>query len=179
MTDDSRELGSMIVLQHGLRKFTHRVAAVAIRDEHVLLNQAEGNAFWYLPGGRVELMETASDALRREMREEMDVEIKVGRLLWVIENYFRFEDISHHELGLYFLVELPDELGPRRAEMFTGVEGDRRIEFRWLPLRSLEGELVFPSFLKSGLIDLTSGTQHIVYFDEPDMAGGRYGVGAG
>ncbi|HEV3312379.1 MAG TPA: NUDIX hydrolase [Chloroflexota bacterium] len=155
----------MIVLQAGRTKFTHRVAAVAVRDGHVLLSQCDGDGFWYLPGGRIDLLETASEALVREMREEMGVEVRVERLLWVIENYFGFDGFRNHELGLYFLTRLPDSLGPLISPMFDGREGHRRIIFRWFDLGSLEGEQVYPTFLKSALRNPPAWTEHIVHRD--------------
>src|SRR5687767_900258 len=36
-------------------------------------------------------MESAGNALRREMREEFNAPVTVGRLLWLVENFFPFE----------------------------------------------------------------------------------------
>jgi 8-oxo-dGTP diphosphatase len=40
---------------------------------------------WSLPGGKVDLYERAEDAVRREIAEELGVEIRLGRLLCVAE----------------------------------------------------------------------------------------------
>jgi ADP-ribose pyrophosphatase YjhB (NUDIX family) len=63
--------------------------------------------FYCLPGGRVEHGETAEECVQREMREELKDEVRVERLLWVMENLFEHEGMSWHEIGLYFLVSLP------------------------------------------------------------------------
>lgn len=75
--------------------FMCRVAGVAVHDDRVLLHRSGHDDFWALLGGRLEVGETSVAGLRREMREELDVDVTVGRLLWVIENFF-----DHHPLDM-------------------------------------------------------------------------------
>jgi ADP-ribose pyrophosphatase YjhB (NUDIX family) len=54
-----------------------RVAALLRRGDAVLLLRQEkpGQRYWLLPGGGVEEGETLEQALRRELREECDIEV--------------------------------------------------------------------------------------------------------
>ncbi len=64
------------------------VAAVIVKDGKVFATQRGYGAFkdgWEFPGGKVEAGESPEEALRREIREELETEIQVGELIDVIE----------------------------------------------------------------------------------------------
>ncbi|MDV6011546.1 NUDIX domain-containing protein [Haloechinothrix sp. LS1_15] len=57
-------------------------AVLAARRSH----PAELAGYWELPGGRVELGESETDAVRRELGEELALDVSVGgRLGWDVE----------------------------------------------------------------------------------------------
>ena len=64
------------------------VAAIIIKDGEVFATQrgyGEWKGWWEFPGGKVEEGECLRSALVREIREELDAEISVGRLLETVE----------------------------------------------------------------------------------------------
>jgi len=67
------------------RKIELRVAGILARDGRVLLvnHRKKGRSYWVLPGGHVERGETLAEALAREMREELALEVGVGPLVLV------------------------------------------------------------------------------------------------
>jgi ADP-ribose pyrophosphatase YjhB (NUDIX family) len=91
----------------GHSQLNYRVGGVCVHDGHVLLQRLETEKIWALPGGRPKIFETARDALVREMREEIETPVEVGRLLWVMENFFAHEGRHFHEIALYFVMALP------------------------------------------------------------------------
>lgn len=64
------------------------VAAVVIHSKRVFATQRGYGEFkggWEFPGGKVEEGETAEEALKREIREELETEIEVVELLDTVE----------------------------------------------------------------------------------------------
>ena len=130
--------GEMIFYGDDKRRFLYRAAGVAVMDGRVLVQQFEDETFWCLPGGRVEMGEPAEEALLREMREELGCEATIKRLLWVIDNHFVHQNRIHHELGLYFAIELPEGCAQASGEPWTGEELDgTKLYFRWHPVERL------------------------------------------
>jgi len=77
------------------------VGGVIFDGESVLLakrGQEPAKGTWSLPGGAVELGEKLIDALRREIREEIGIEIQVGGLIRVLDRIHHDEErrIRYH-----------------------------------------------------------------------------------
>jgi ADP-ribose pyrophosphatase YjhB (NUDIX family) len=156
----------MITFSTESGRFNMRLVAVITDGERVLLHRAETDDFWTLPGGRAELLEPAREGLAREMREELGVEVQVGRLLWVVENFFEYVGEAFHELALVFHVALPESSGLTNVDTFNGHEDTLLLIFRWFHLDELQAVYLLPSFLKDGLRNLPQTTEYIVHVDE-------------
>ena len=148
----------------GRTRFGYRVAGVALDRDRILLFRAESDDFWALPGGRVELLETSAEALSREMQEELEVKVGVGRLLWVVENFFEYQDVSFQEMGLYFLMSFPTGSDIyEKTEVFEGYEEGYRLFFKWFPVNTLSEALIRPSFLSAALRSIPEAPMHVVH----------------
>ena len=66
-----------IAFKAGNEKFNYRVCAIILNDGKILAMHDERSPYFYLPGGRVKLGETAEDAVIRELKEELNI-IKIN-----------------------------------------------------------------------------------------------------
>ena len=108
-------------------KHSVSVAAAVVREDgRVLAIQRRDNAHWEPPGGVLELEETIEDGLRREVREETGLEVRVERLTGVYKNM---------ELGVVALVFRCCAVGgePSPTHEATSVE--------WLDAESIEHKM--------------------------------------
>lgn len=159
--------------EHG-RRFNYRIAAACMHEGHVLLHRADYENFWSLPGGRAEILETSSATIMREMQEELGVGVSVCRLLWVAESFFTFDSWRFHELGLYYLVDLPaDSPYLDKSEVYGGLETDvAPLIFKWFPLDDLPNVKLVPTFLRSALRRLPVAVEHVFDSDPIDVQAG-------
>lgn len=136
----------------GGKPFGVRVAGVALHEAHVLLLRADDATFWVLPGGGVRHGETSAEAIARELREELGVEPRIERLLWVVENLFLFRGDRCHELGFYYLFDMPPGspwLDTTRQHIHR--EGEADMVYRWFPVADLDRVALYPVFLRDAL----------------------------
>lgn len=136
-----------------------RAVAVVRHAGRVLLHRQDGDGFWSLPGGGIELGETSAQAVARELREELGRTATVGPLLWVVENQFTYAGTGFIEVGFCYEATIPDlPTGP-----FRGAEP--RLEFAWFDLDGLAAVDLRPAVLKEWLPREDDGVRHLLWRD--------------
>ena len=89
------------------------VLGIVKRDNKILVSrgydEVKNETFYRCLGGGIEFLETSKDALRREFREELKVDIMVGNFLGISENIFTYNGKNAHELILFYEVQIEDK----------------------------------------------------------------------
>ncbi|WP_300439730.1 NUDIX domain-containing protein [Christiangramia sp.] len=58
-----------------MKKFIDKLAFIYIQDKKILMSLSKGKSTWYIPGGKREKGESDIDALSREIKEELSIEL--------------------------------------------------------------------------------------------------------
>jgi mutator protein MutT len=61
-----------------------------------------------LPGGFVDINETAEEAIIRELKEELNINIQNPKYLFSLPNEYEFSGITVHTLDIFFKIEIDD-----------------------------------------------------------------------
>ena len=108
-------------------------AAIIVKDNKVFATQRGYGEFkdgWEFPGGKLEPGESAREALVREIREELDVDIRVGRLLETVEyDYPEF----HLTMHCFICELLSEEIVLKEHEDARWLKKDELDSVPWLP----------------------------------------------
>lgn len=145
-----------ISFKSGNEKFNYRVCAIILNDGKILAMHDERSPYFYLPGGRVKLGETAEDAVIRETEEELKITARIVRPLWLNQGFFK-EDVDglhYHEICIYFLMDISHTDLLCRGDWFFMREGSHQHTFEWLKFEQLQHEYFYPLFLKKEIFDL-------------------------
>ncbi len=98
---------------------------IIVRNGMLLFQRGKQKNFYRLPGGRLEAYENLPLCLAREMMEEAGIQVVVGRLYVVNENFYYFKGRLRHELVFYFTCSIPSGLEPKSMEDHVVLEWRR------------------------------------------------------
>ncbi len=110
------------------------VVAGVIFDKNKVLATQRGygkyDGLWEFPGGKIEPNETHEEALIRELKEELTIDVEVGELMTTIEyTYPDFELVMY----CYKTNIISGEIHLQEHKALSWVEENNIMELDWLP----------------------------------------------
>lgn len=114
-------------------------AAVIERDGRVLVTRRQQGVhlegYWEFPGGKCDEEESLADCLARELREELDVDARVGDEIFSVAHTYVDRRVELH----FFRCELSGEPRPQLGQEMRWV---RRDELAELEFPEADAELI-------------------------------------
>lgn len=143
-----------------IEAFTVRVYGLLIKDDQILLSRENiyGGEYLKFPGGGLEFGEGTIDCLRREFKEECDLDIEVGEHFYTTENYVPSAFSSKVQvLSIYYFVSCKD-LSPLlklSSKKQLSNHGDQELVWRnILGIKAQELDLPIDQLVMASLKDI-------------------------
>ncbi len=143
-----------------------RVGAIIMKDDKFLMAGSDRVEHLYSVGGRIQMGETAEEAVVREVYEETGIKLSIDRLGFIHENYFIGDSgISLgkwvYEIAFFFYMNTPADFKPV-CESFA--EGDAVEHLEWVSADT--PKTIFPEFFRTQLAEPGKEIKHLVTREE-------------
>ena len=89
------------------------VLGLVKRNNKILVSKGydkiKNQTFYRSLGGGIEFLEKSENALKREFKEELNIDILINDFLGISENIFTYEGKNAHEIILFYNVTIPEK----------------------------------------------------------------------
>ncbi len=136
-----------IKYNNGIFKFIYRVSAIIFNSDKskILLFYGDGNDFYMLPGGKVHELEKSSEAIKREIKEELGYNDLEFSLIGISEEMVNDKGYNVHQLTITYKCIYK---GVVDDQPFKSMESDW-INFKWVKISELEKFNIHPSNVRN------------------------------
>lgn len=133
-------------------KFNYRVGLIVEKNDEIIIECSRVVDFSLIPGGRIKTLESTTQAIIREMKEEMGVDLKESEVKskGLIQSFFNLDNIKYHELFFIYKITLSDD-DHRFDEVKENLDSDTNY-YKWIKKDKLKENGVLPEAL-SEIID--------------------------
>lgn len=152
----NNDLSTMI----GDVKLNIRVGVILEYNKKILIEKNKEFDYCVLPGGRIHTLESTEEALIREVKEELGIDIseKNLKIFSIIENFFEKDNKNYHEL--YYLYKIEQDNDYNIKDGFENIDNNDS-DFYWYTREKFKENNILPSILKE-IIDNKDFKNYIV-----------------
>lgn len=141
-------------------KLNIRVGVILEYNKKILIEKNKEFDYCVLPGGRIHTLESTEEALIREVKEELGIDIseKNLKIFSIIENFFEKDNKNYHELYYLYKIELDNDYNIKDG--FENIDNNDS-DFYWYTREKFKENNILPSILKE-IIDNKDFKNYIV-----------------
>lgn len=159
MTEEADDL----LFRRSKRTFNVRASGLLVRGDKALFHCSiddDGQPYFALVGGKVKFGESAVSTIEREYREELHIDVRPKRLLWVMEHQFGTSKDVWQQVNFVHLLDSP-QLGNLPNGRFT----IGRHTFEWISLKDFPTMPIYPAIVGRSST-LPAGVQYVNDIDD-------------
>ena len=83
-----------------------RTAVIIETEKGYIFEKDNKNRFYWITGGRIQINETSEEAAKREIKEELGINIENIKLKAIVESFFELDKEKFHEICFYYKYKL-------------------------------------------------------------------------
>ena len=143
-------------------KLNIRVGAIIQYQNKILIEKNKNVDFSVIPGGRIKTLENSKEALIREIKEELGIDLSNEKfeMISLIENFFEFDNKKYHELYFVYKIDLKQDYDIKDG--MTNLD-NQESSYYLLNQEEFQKTNILPNILKE--IILTKEFKHYIVND--------------
>lgn len=127
-------------------KFNFRVCCLIENRNRYLLEKSVATDFLNLPGGRVHAGENTLDAIKRELKEELNLDNIEPKLIKIAEQFFSFNDKNYHEIDFVYYIKLKNDNPFCKKDNILNLDNKEETMI-WIDKKLLKKHKILPEFI--------------------------------
>ena len=125
------------------RNFEVCVRVVVLSKNKILACWNKEKKYYFFPGGHIDFEESAEQALKRELKEELHISVRDPQFIGTVENIYIEDGQKHHEINLVFSAKV-DKIKTDSKEDHIG--------FKLIDIKKFSKTKIYPIALKKAIL---------------------------
>ena len=120
--------------------FKLRTSAIIIKDNKILLQKSKCDECYCFPGGHVEFGEISREAIIREVKEEINIDVKIVNLYCISELIYKNKKGKiNQEINYYYKLECISKIDFLDFQIIENDKGEEKHHiFHWFELTDID-----------------------------------------